>query len=287
MKACLYYYTKMKENKKNTIILFKYGGNAMSNDALKEKVLKNICMLKDKGYDVVITHGGGPFIKQALEEAKIESEFIDGHRKTTAKAFEYVEMTLKGKVNSKLVSIINSLGYKAVGLSGQDGKVVTARKRLHEREVEGKKEQVDLGQVGDVDTVDPTLLKLLLQSGFIPVISCTAADENGAGFNINGDMFAGHIAGALKADQYVVLTDVDGLMKDKDRPETLMHEIQLANLEKLVEDGIIQGGMIPKIESCEIAIQNGAKSARIINGTQPEKIPIITENQNIGTIITK
>src|SRR6056297_1403091 len=133
MKACLYYYTKMKENKKNTIILFKYGGNAMSNDALKEKVLKNICMLKDKGYDVVITHGGGPFIKQALEEAKIESALIDGHRKTTATAFEYVEMTLKGKVNSKLVSIINSLGYKAVGLSGQDGKVVTARKRLHER----------------------------------------------------------------------------------------------------------------------------------------------------------
>ena len=275
-----------QETSQEPVVLFKYGGNAMSDEDLKRQVLKNICGLKDRGYRVVITHGGGPFIKQALEEAKIESEFIDGHRKTTRRAFEYVEMTLKGKVNSNLVSLINAMGYHAVGLSGQDGRSVVAAKRMHKRMVDGKEEEVDLGQVGDVAEVDTTLLRLLLDHDFIPVISCTATDAMGAGFNINGDMFAGHIAGALQADQFVVLTDVDGLRRDKDDPHSLIHEIRLDQIKDLEQRNIIQGGMIPKMESCAIALNKGAKSARIINGTTPEQIARIAEGAQTGTVIT-
>src|SRR6056297_630363 len=278
---------ELEDPESQPILLFKYGGNAMSDDRLKKEVLKSIGALHAQGFNVVIVHGGGPFIKKALNEAKIESEFIDGQRKTTAEAFEYVEMTLKGKVNSNLVSLLNGLGHKAVGLSGQDGQIVIASKRHHETLIDGKMKAVDLGQVGDVAKVNPRLIHLLLKSNFIPVISCTAADEAGVGYNINGDMFAGHLAGALKADEYVVLTDVDGLMKDKDDPSTLINAIQLNELKMLVDDGTIQGGMIPKIESCEIALNKGTKSARIINGTKPGQLQKIAGDFTIGTTIIK
>ncbi len=278
---------ELEDPESKPILLFKYGGNAMSDDRLKNEVLKNIGTLHAQGFNIVIVHGGGPFIKKALNEAKIESEFIDGQRKTTAEAFEYVEMTLKGKVNSNLVSLLNSLGHKAVGLSGQDGRTVIASKRRHETLIDGRMTAVDLGQVGDVAKVNPELIHLLLQNNFIPVISCTAADEKGLGYNINGDMFAGHLAGALEADEYVVLTDVDGLMKDKDDPSTLVNDIQLHELKMLVDDGTIQGGMIPKIESCEIALNKGAKTARIINGTKPGQIQKIAGDSTIGTNIKK
>jgi len=270
---------------KRPIILFKYGGNAMTNEAVKRQVLEHTCSLKSRGFDVVIVHGGGPFIKQALKDANIISEFIDGHRKTTNAAFKYVEMALKGRVNSHLVGIINTLGHKAVGLSGKDGNIVTAKKRKHLSTINGVPTDVDLGQVGDVDKVDTSLIRILLQNDFIPVITCLAADENGLGYNINGDMFAGHLAGALQAAQYVVLTDVNGLLRDKDDPSSLMHEINLTETAQLFKDNIIQGGMIPKIESCEIALKNGAETARIINGTVPEQIISLGENKPIGTTI--
>jgi acetylglutamate kinase len=273
------------KNIRDKVILFKYGGNAMIDDDLKQQVLRNICSLKEKKYHVVIVHGGGPFIKQALKEAKIESEFIDGHRKTTAEAFEYVEMALKGKVNGNIVGLINSMGYKSVGLSGKDGQTVTASKRLHKTMVSGKIREVDLGQVGDVVRVDTGLLNLLLENDFIPVLTCLAADKTGKGFNINADMFAGHIAGELKAGQYIVLTDVDGLLHDKNDPSTLIHEVELSEINKLVEDKTIAGGMIPKVESCEIALNKGAGSARIINGTDPEQILKAIEKQAPGTLI--
>ncbi|HKK69514.1 MAG TPA: acetylglutamate kinase [Bacteroidales bacterium] len=278
---------EVEDPESKPVILFKYGGNAMSDDTLKKAVLDNIAKLKEQNYNIIIVHGGGPFIKQALKTAKIESEFVDGQRKTTPEAFEHVEMTLKGKVNSNLVSLINSLGYKAVGLSGQDGKIVIASRRQHKTIIDGETKTVDLGQVGDVASVNPQLIHLLLKNDFIPVISCTAADESGLGYNINGDMFAGHLAGALGADEYVVLTDVDGLMKDKDDASTIINEIQLDELKKLVEDGTIQGGMIPKIESCEIALNKGAERARIINGTKPEQIRKIAGEIKIGTNIKK
>ena len=269
------------------VILFKYGGNAMTDDDLKKKVLSAMCSLKEKGFNVVIVHGGGPFIKKALKEARIESEFIDGHRKTTEEAFEYVEMALKGKVNGNLVSIVNSLGYSAVGLSGKDGKTIIASKRMHRMSVDGVTEEVDLGQVGDVATVDTALIRLLFKNNYIPIVTCLADDKAGEGYNINADMFAGHLAGALQVDQYIVLTDVDGLYRDKDDPYSLYKKISLAETNQLLENKIIQGGMIPKIESCEIAINKGARSARVINGTKPGQILKSLEEQATGTLIHK
>ncbi len=270
-----------------SILVFKYGGNAMTEKHLKKDVLKKIGALSKNGYQVVIVHGGGPFIKQALAEANIKSEFVDGLRKTPPKAFEYVEMALKGKVNGDLVSHMNHMGFPAVGLSGKDGKTVTAVKLHHFQEINGSKEEVDLGRVGDVSHVDTNLIKTLLRNKFIPLIACVADDDQGVGFNINGDMFAGHIAGALKAEQYIVLTDVNGLQKDKDYPDTLIKELKLSEIKNLMDDNTIQGGMIPKINSCITALKQGVKKARIINGTKPEQILKLVDNHNIGTTITK
>ena len=259
----------------------------MINEQLKRNVLANICALKEKCYNVVIVHGGGPFIQQTLDKAGIESEFIDGHRKTTSQALEYVEMSLKGKVNGDLVRLINSFGYKAVGLSGKDGKTVTGIKRRHQQKIDGVQKEVDLGHVGDVAEVNTMLLNTLLENDFIPVLASLTSDNEGNDYNINADMFAGHIAGKLNVNQYIVLTDVDGLLMKKDDPSSIIKNIKLRDVNSLISKNIIQGGMIPKMESCEIALNNGADSARIINGTKPEQILSSMENDSVGTLITK
>ncbi|MDA3894304.1 MAG: acetylglutamate kinase [Salinivirgaceae bacterium] len=268
------------------IILFKYGGNAMTDEEVKMSVLENILSLKQKGYNIVISHGGGPFIKEMLAQVNIESEFIDGQRYTTPESFKYIEMVLKGQVNSDLVNIINSLGFSAVGLSGKDGNTVIAHKRWHKKVVHGKEQKVDLGQVGDISKVNPKLLNQLLENDFIPVIACIGADNNGPGYNINGDTFAGYLAGALMVEQFVVLTDVDGLLRDKNDSSSIIRKISIPEVKTLKDEGIIQGGMIPKMEACETAINMGAHSAKIINGTKPEQIANVN-NDAIGTLITK
>lgn len=267
------------------ILVFKYGGNAMKEAALQEKILAEIIALQDAGFYVVIVHGGGPFIQDALKEAQIESEFIDGHRKTTPHAYQYVEMALKGRVNGTLVNTINKLGKKAVGLSGKDGQMAIAVPRLHRQIVDGKTIEHDLGQVGDIQAMDVQLPQLLLREGYLPVITCLAANAKGEQFNVNADMFAGHLAGALKAREYIVLTDVDGLCYDKDDPSTLIREFLISDFGNLKSEGVIQGGMIPKVESCQIALQKGAQQARIINGTKPEQIAQLSQNTEVGTLI--
>ena len=266
--------TKAKANHhsdSSPLILIKYGGNAMLNDDLKEGVVHSIEKLYRRGYRVVIVHGGGPFIRQTLGMAGIKSEFIGGHRRTTPEALRYIEMALKGEVSGSLVNLLNRRGLRAVGLSGKDGRMVAARKRYHESRENGVAVRHDLGQVGDVDRVNTELLEILLRNGFLPVVTCLASDEEGNDYNINGDMFAGHLAGALRAERYLILTDVDGLMKDIEDPESLITDITLAELEPLFGT-VIQGGMIPKLESCRIALKTGARSAAIINGTKPKQI---------------
>ena len=273
------------ENQAMPVIVVKYGGNAMANDALKKQVIKNICHLHDHGYKVVIVHGGGPFIKKALLQAKIESDFIDGHRVTTSEALEHVETTLKGQVNGSLVKLVNQLGYKAVGLSGKDGKIALAVKRLYRKVVDGSIVEHDLGFVGDVIRVDTRLIELLLSDSYVPVIACLAADENGNEYNINGDMFAGHLAGALKAEKFIVLTDVDGLRRDKDDASTLIPELRMRDIKNLRETNVIQSGMIPKIEACEIALENGARTSVILNGTKPEQLLAAANGEPVGTSV--
>lgn len=267
-------------------MLFKYGGNAMTDEKIKRNVLVNILSLKKKGYHVVISHGGGPFIKKILARLNISSEFIDGQRYTSPEAFRYIEMVLKGEVNSDLVNTINGMGFRAAGISGRDGKTVIAQRRFHKKKQNGKIQQIDLGQVGDVSKVNPELIHCLLDNDFIPVIACIAADQKGIGFNVNGDTFAGHIAGALKADHFLILTDVDGLLKDKDDPASIIRKITLAEVKILKQEGVIQGGMIPKIEACENAILNGARAAKIINGMKASQIAN-ADSDSVGTLITK
>ncbi len=267
------------------VCVVKYGGNAMTDNDLKREVIKNVCLLQNYGYKVVIVHGGGPFIKQALLQAGIESEFIDGHRVTTPEALEHVETALKGQVNGSLVRLVNQLGYKAVGLSGKDGKIATAVKRMHMKTVDGHVEEHDLGRVGDVVSMDTDLLELLLDHEYIPVLACLAADVDSNEFNVNGDMFAGHLAGALKAELFLLLTDVDGLMRDKDDPSTLIPELSLADIPPLRQQQVIQGGMIPKLDACETALKNGAGSAVILNGTEPEQLLAVGKREPVGTTV--
>lgn len=257
----------------------------MIDEAIQSRILEIICELKARGEKVVLVHGGGPFIKRALQNANIESEFIDGQRVTSAEALVHIEATLKGQVNSQLVGLINRLGQKAVGLSGKDGKIAIARKRFGKATKNGAEKQVDLGFVGEISHVNAELLWLMLDHDYIPVITCLGADEEGNTYNINGDVFAGKIAGALGAREFIVLTDVDGLLEDIKRKESLIKEVTIEGIHELTKKGIIQGGMIPKMEACITALQKGAEQVRIINGTKPEQLLELMNGQSVGTVI--
>lgn len=261
-------------------VLIKYGGNAMRNESLKSAIAENVADLEKQGFEVILVHGGGPFINTALEEAGIESEFIGGQRYTTPDALKLIERTLKGQVNASLVAAFNRAGMKAVGLSGKDGQTVVVKQRMID---DGNGSQTNLGQVGDVVSIDPALPELLIKSGFTPIFTCIASDEQHADYNVNADMFAGHLAAALTVDHYVVLTDVDGLYENYPDPESIIERIQLGSLDQLY-NRVIEGGMIPKMESCAIALQNGAKQAVVLNGTQPDQLTrYLVKNERIGT----
>lgn len=269
----------------NKTILIKYGGNAMTDQSVRSALLDEISGLKNSGFLPVIVHGGGPVIKQTLEAAGIESEFVAGHRKTDAVSMKYVEMALRGAVNGELVSILNRQHAGAVGISGKDGNLVIAEKRYHTETIDGKTQKLDLGQVGNVKSVDPRVINTLLNNDFLPVISPVSLGEDGLDYNINADMFAGHIAGALQVHTYFVLTDVDGLMEDINHPESLIKKVSIEDLKTRYSD-IIQGGMIPKIESCEIALDDGAQRAVIINGTRQGPLTeALTQQEFKGTQI--
>jgi len=257
----------------------------MTDDNLKERIVSILAEYADEGNKIAVVHGGGPFIKKALQEAEIESEFVEGHRKTTPEALIHVEKALKGEVNTDLVGRLNRTGHKAVGLSGKDGQMVIAKRRVHVGKEDG--EPKDLGRVGDVEKVDPTLLKLLLDSGFIPVLTCIAANGRGQEFNVNADMFAGHIAGALKADRLIVMTDVDGLLENISNPDSLIEEADPVQLNTFKEKGVIGGGMIPKVEACEVALAQGADSAVMVNGTDPDQLYRLLQGERVGTKIKK
>lgn len=258
------------------LVVIKYGGNAMVDERAQELLLDQIALLIEYGIQPVIVHGGGPFIRTLLETAGVESRFVGGHRVTDEAAMEYVEMALNGKVNGVIVRELNERGIKAVGLSGKDAAMVRAVKRSGTE---------DLGYVGNVSSVDTGLIRTLLSEGFLPVLAPIALGEDFREYNINADMFAGHIAGALNADAFIALTNVDGLLEDPDRPETLIGTVRQQDVDELM-GSVIKGGMIPKMEACLAALSQGVKRAHIINGMKPDTLlATLLTNRTCGTII--
>jgi len=262
-------------------ILIKYGGNAMFDESLQRAVVQSILRLKSDGYRVIVVHGGGPFIIKELENAGIQSTFIDGHRVTTSEAMHHVEVALK-RVNSGLITLFNREGALAAGLSGKDAQLVVAEKREHVG-ADGKRQ--GLGRVGDVHHINTQFLKTLLDNHITPVIACVGTSASGEDLNINADMMAGFIAGEMHVDEYIVLTDIDGLREDVEKPETHIHQITAKYVAKLFGSSI-KGGMIPKIESCLVALKKGARKTGIINGTKPQQlIKKLIHNEHVGTTI--
>ncbi|WP_027399550.1 acetylglutamate kinase [Anaerovorax odorimutans] len=258
------------------IIVVKYGGNAMINEELKNAVMRDIVLLSIVGIKVVLVHGGGPDISTMLKRVGKESKFIDGLRYTDKETAEIVGMVLSGKVNKSLVSIIHHNNGKAIGLCGADGGMIQAVKM---------KGNVDLGYVGEITKIDAAPIELAMDNGFIPVIATVGVDHEGQIYNINADTAAAAIAGALKAEKLISMTDIRGLLKDIKDEESLITRIKTTEIPKLIEEGIISGGMIPKIESCAEAIENGLKEAVIIDGRIKHSILIeLFSDKGIGTL---
>ena len=255
-------------------IVVKYGGNAMINEQLKEAVMNDLVLLTTVGIKVVLVHGGGPEINKALEKMKIESKFVDGLRVTDKETVEVVQMVLAGKVNKDLVCKIGNLGGHAIGLSGMDGNMLKCK-------------PLDLshGYVGEITEINMDAVNEVLENNWIPVISTIGFDEEGECYNINADTVAAAIAGALKAEALISMTDTVGLCRDKDDDSTLIHRVFISDTPALIADGIISGGMIPKIDSMTQALRQGCKKAFIIDGRVPHSILMeMLTDEGMGTM---
>lgn len=259
------------------IIVVKYGGNAMLNEDLKQAVMEDIVLLNTVGIKVVLVHGGGPEINHMLERVGKESKFIDGLRYTDAETMEIVQMVLTGKLNKDIVGILLQKGGKAIGLSGVDSGLLRA-----------KKTEKDLGFVGEVTEVNPEILTTLLEESFIPVVSTVALGEQGdeARYNINADTAAAKIAVALKAEKFVQLTNVPGVLRNVDDPTTIIKRIERTAIGSLKATGVISAGMIPKIDCCLTALEGGVPRTHIIDGRVPHSLLIeMFSDRGIGTMI--
>lgn len=261
-------------------IIVKYGGNAMTDDQLKEDFAKDIVLLKLVGINPVVVHGGGPQISQLLQRVGKQGEFVQGMRVTDAETMDVVEMVLGGLVNKEIVSLINKHGGKAVGLTGKDSHFIRARKLYIKTEQE---DEVDIGQVGEVVSIDPTLVSLLDSQDFIPVIAPIGVGEDGEAYNINADLVAGALAQTLKAEKLVLLTNTPGVL---DRDGQVLTGLSPAEIEALFADGTIHGGMLPKINSALEAAKNGVGSVHIIDGRVAHALLLeILTSTGVGTMI--
>lgn len=256
------------------IVVVKYGGNAMINEKLKDSVMKDIVLLSIVGVKVVLVHGGGPEITEMLSKIGKESQFVGGLRVTDKETVDVVQMVLAGKINKSLVNLIENKGGSAIGLSGIDGHMIEAKPKSEE-----------LGFVGDITNVNVKPILDVIEKGYIPVVSTVGCDSEGNVYNINADTAAAKIAGELGAECLISMTDISGILKDKDDPSTLISVVKVNDAPKLVEDGTINGGMIPKVECCINAIKWGVKKVFIIDGRIPHSILIETlTNEGIGTM---
>lgn len=257
-------------------VVIKYGGAAMKQSNLKEKVIRDIVFLSCVGVRPVVVHGGGPEINTWLSKLNIEPQFKDGLRVTDAPTMDVVEMVLVGRVNKELVSLINRAGGKAVGLCGKDGSLVQARPMGHE----------GIGFVGEVSSVNPDVVNTLVEGGYVPVISSVAADENGQAHNINADTVAGEIAAALGAEKLLLLTDTAGILEDYKDPATLIPKLDIQTARGLIDSGVVAGGMIPKVSCCIRSIAQGVGAAHIVDGRVPHALLLeILTNEGIGSML--
>lgn len=262
-----------KYNKKTVVI--KYGGNAMTNEELKNDVMSDIVLLSLVGVRVVLVHGGGPEINEMLKRLNIESKFIGGLRYTDKETVQVVQMVLAGKLNKELVALLAQHKGTALGMCGIDGKMLIAEKMQAEN---------DLGFVGEIKTVNTKPITDALEKGYIPVIATVAGSEDGQTYNINADTAASRIASELKAENLILMTDIAGLLKDKDDPSTLIKSVNVSEVPFMKRQGIISGGMIPKIDCCVEAVRRGVKRTSIIDGRVPHSILIeLLSNEGIGT----
>ena len=258
------------------VVVIKYGGNAMTSEELKNAVMSDIVLLSLVGIKTVRVHGGGPEISEMLKKVGIASRFVNGLRYTDADTAEIVRMVLAGKINKSLVSLLGQHGGQAIGLCGSDGGMIGVKKLEAEE---------DLGFVGEITSVNVQPITDALDKGYIPVIATVATDKEGQAYNINADTAAARIAAALKAENLILMTDIRGLLRDKDDESTLIPEVQVSEVPHLIRQGIISGGMIPKIECCVEAVRRGVSKTCIIDGRIKHSILIeILSNEGIGTL---
>ena len=257
------------------VVVVKYGGNAMTNETLKQAVMQDIVLLSLVGIKVVLVHGGGPEINAMLKKINKQSEFVNGLRYTDEETIDIVQMVLAGKVNKDLVQLLQRAGGKAMGLCGLDGDLIMA-----------KQLNPDLGFVGDITEIDPDPINTALNNGYIPVVSTVASGKNGEVFNINADTAAARIAAEMGAANLILLTDIKGLLEDKDDDSTLIRVVGVSEVPYLKNQGIISGGMIPKIDCCVEAVRRGVKKTNIIDGRIPHSILIeLLTDIGAGTMI--
>jgi acetylglutamate kinase len=264
-----------------SIVVVKYGGSAMVDEQLKKSVIQDIAMLKYIGLKPVVIHGGGKEITSLLDRLGKKSEFLDGLRVTDAETAQVAEMVLSGSIGKSLVSELEQVGISAVGISGKDGRTLLCSKKLDDK---GR----DLGYVGHVEKVDTSLLETLLSNNFVPVVSPVGVDEEGNTYNINADYAASAVAGSLSAQKLVFLTDVEGILKDKDDPSSIIRTLSTRQAEAYIQDGTINGGMIPKVQCCLDGLEKGVSSVHVLDGRVSHAILLeIFTTRGIGTMVTK
>ena len=270
-------------------VVIKYGGHAMVNDDLKQAVIKDVILMKLIGINPVIVHGGGPEITDMLKRLNIPSAFVGGCRVTDPATMEIVEMVLVGKINKEIVALINRHGGKAVGLSGKDGNLIQAVKKMGKSvDSDGRESLQDIGFVGDVKNINPEIIQTVTGEGYIPVVAHVGAGEEGESYNINADYVAGEIAASLNADKLILLTDVEGIFEDYSNKDSLISELKIGEVEEKIARGVISGGMIPKVECCVQALRSGVATTHILDGRIPHSILLeVFTDRGIGTMVLK
>ncbi|PKM41884.1 MAG: acetylglutamate kinase [Firmicutes bacterium HGW-Firmicutes-8] len=270
-------------------VVIKYGGHAMVNDDLKQAVIKDVILMKLIGINPVIVHGGGPEITDMLKRLNIPSVFVGGCRVTDPATMEIVEMVLVGKINKEIVALINRHGGKAVGLSGKDGNLIQAVKKMVKSvDGDGLESLQDIGFVGDVKNINPEIIQTVIGEGYIPVVAPVGVSEEGESYNINADYVAGEIAASLNADKLILLTDVEGIFEDYSNKDSLISELKIGEVEEKIVRGVISGGMIPKVECCVQALRSGVATTHILDGRVPHSILLeVFTDRGIGTMVVK